>query len=189
VNSTDGKGTENFPIFEKVIHSQNRKELSGWVVMSILQHLPEGFGFVPASLLVSFGMVVSLGGSVMKGRKEHGVEYPALYASVVKIDGKVHTDAKDEGSALAFNCAQRGHQNAMETHYAMMVLTVVGGLAAPRAAALSLFLYSLGAMFYSRNYCSGDPKKRNNGLAFFKYLGLLGLVISNLYLSFLLFQQ
>mmetsp|Transcript_19989 Transcript_19989/g.39265 ORF Transcript_19989/g.39265 Transcript_19989/m.39265 type:complete len:159 (-) Transcript_19989:399-875(-) len=156
---------------------------------TILDLLPEYYGLVPLSLIVSTISVVSLGGAVMKARKLHKVEYPDMYATVIEVDGKKYTNAKDPESAFAFNSAQRGHQNTLESHYYFLILTVVGGLAAPIIASASLLISTLGCTQYARQYAEGGPTNRNNKLAICKYLGILGLLGCNGYLSYLLFTK
>ncbi len=156
----------------------------------IISVLPKDFGLVVLATMGSYVATIMIGGKVMKGRKQYGVEYPNMYASVVETaDGKVLTNAKDEKSAEKFNCIQRGHQNALENHYAIMVLTVLGGLAMPKVAAGSLGLWTAGAYLYAVNYCEGGPKNRNGGIAKIKYIGLLGLLVCNGYFSFLLLNK
>jgi glutathione S-transferase len=156
----------------------------------MLAHLPKDFAAVPAALVLSTIALTMMGGNVMKGRKLHGVEYPNMYASIVTLpDGKVVTNAKDVASANTFNCIQRGHQNALESAFAMMTLTVVSGLAYPKTAALGLVLWSTGAYIYSVQYARGDPAKRNNGVALIKYVGLLTLLVSNLAMSYQLYTR
>jgi glutathione S-transferase len=156
----------------------------------MIAHLPKDFAAVPAALVFSYVVLTMMGGAVMKGRKLHGVEYPNMYASIVTLpDGKVVTNAKDLASANTFNCIQRGHQNALESAYAIMTMTVVSGLVFPKTAALGLVMWSAGAYIYSVQYACGDPAKRNKGLALLKYAGLLTLMVSNLAMSYQLYTR
>ena len=83
-------------------------------------------------------------------------------------------------SGNAFNSAQRGHQNGLETYPGMLAATLVGGLTHPIAAASSLLLWVIGADAYSRQYSEGGPSNRNKGpLPLFKYVGLLSLLVIN----------
>ena len=105
-----------------------------------------------------------------------------MYATVYKNEkGDVVSNTEDgtEASAVAFNSAQRGHQNALETLPSVLALTLVGGLFNPVAAAASLLAWSVGADAYSRQYCAGGPSARNKGLPMMKYAGLLALLVIN----------
>mmetsp|Transcript_6992 Transcript_6992/g.12924 ORF Transcript_6992/g.12924 Transcript_6992/m.12924 type:complete len:161 (-) Transcript_6992:80-562(-) len=145
----------------------------------------KAYGAVPLAMVVSQLMIVTLGGGVMKARKECGVEYPNLYASVVKDkDGNLLTNAKSPELAEKFNSIQRGHQNTLEAHYATMALTAVLGQAYPLFAAGSLISYSIGARFFAKNYSKGGPKHRNDGMALIKYAGMLSLLGGNLAIAF-----
>ena len=111
------------------------------------------------------------------------MKYPAMYATVyTDAQGKLVSNAEDgtAESGIAFNSAQRGHQNALETYPGVLALTLVGGLAHPVAAAASLILWTIGADRYSAQYTSGGPEARNKGvLPTLKYVGLLSLLIIN----------
>ncbi|GBG28099.1 Microsomal glutathione S-transferase 3 [Hondaea fermentalgiana] len=156
---------------------------------TVLDLFPANFGLVPLALIASTLTVASQGGKVMEAREQYKVPYPEMYATVIEVDGKEYTNAKDAKSAKLFNCAQRAHQNALETHYYYLVLTLTGGLAAPVVAAGSLVVASVGFLQYARQYRSAGPENRNNKLALCKYIGVLGLLGSNLYLAYELFSR
>jgi len=100
----------------------------------------------------------------MKARKKYGVHYPDLYA--VKSENE-HADA--------FNCVQRGHQNALEMLSSFYVMLLTAGYRHPIASAVAGASYLVGRFLYARGYSTGDPKKRANG-ALFLWPGMLGLV-------------
>lgn len=50
----------------------------------------------------------------------YNVEYPALYAD--------EKNCSDERSRLAFNCAQRAHQNSLENQPIYLALLTLSGL-------------------------------------------------------------
>merc|ERR1711916_379166 len=105
-----------------------------------------------AAMLLSGFTVASFGGAVMKARKKCGVPYPNLYASIVNVDGKEYTNAKSVELASEFNNIQRGHQNALESFAIVIGLALSSGLAAPKAAAVGLLLWTVGARFYCIQY-------------------------------------
>lgn len=153
-------------------------------------------GYVLLTGLGSVAVNLFLAGQVMKARKDHKVEYPALYSTTSRI----------------FNCIQRGHQNFLENHAQFLFLLLVGGLAHPGLATFSGSIYLVGKFwckhgdssgcaacklrcFYSLSaarvlyffgYATGDPQKRIRGapIAFFAQVVLMGctgcLAISNI---------
>jgi len=107
-----------------------------------------------------------------------------MYASIVIVDGKEYTNAKDIASAHKFNQVQRGHQNGLENFPFALALAIIGGLAHPRVASFGLLCWTAGAHIYSQQYASSGPASRNNGLALFKYLGLVTLLGLNTLAAF-----
>lgn len=108
--------------------------------------------------------------TVMKARKTHNVKYPKLYA-----DG-------DSKSAIAFNCAQRAHQNTLES----LPLTAVSMLACatvyPVASAALGAVWSLGRIVYIRGYAANGPEGRMLG-GLISHLGDLPLLLMSLYVG------
>ena len=102
----------------------------------------------------------------MKARKEYDCAYPKLYAE------------GDSASAKAFNCVQRGHQNALEGLSNFLALLLSASIFYPRASAAAALVYNVGVVRYMNGYATGDPKKRMKGSV--KYLGLLFLLLANL---------
>jgi glutathione S-transferase len=80
----------------------------------------------------------------------------------------------------AFNAVQRGHQNMLETHYAMLWLMTLGGLKHPLGSAIAGAVYSVGRIVYAYGYESGDVKKRVYGSLFFypAYFTAVGFTVS-----------
>lgn len=123
--------------------------------------VPKEYGYVIASLGLTAAVLTWMQTSVGKARVAAGVKYPKAYS-----DGKTEEDNK-------FNCAQRAHQNSLETAPTMMVLTGLMGLTAPLASAAVLMVFNLARIVYFLGYSSGDPSKRTPGSAasFFIFLG------------------
>lgn len=84
-------------------------------------------------------------------RSGSGVEYPALYAK------------GDDEKALKFNCAQRGHQNCLETFPHYLVFSLIAGLRHPILASLMGLLWIISRYQFFEGYSTGDPEKRYQG--------------------------
>ncbi|KIK48406.1 hypothetical protein CY34DRAFT_104017 [Suillus luteus UH-Slu-Lm8-n1] len=68
--------------------------------------LPEGYGYIPSSL-ITIGWVLVWQGYMVGGyRKKAGLEYSQLYAEKAGV--------KDSTAALRLNCMQRAHQTTLE---------------------------------------------------------------------------
>jgi len=134
--------------------------------MSFSITVPSHFGYVIGSGLISFITLQVLGGKVGSKRKDLGVPYPYMYASI--------TEGKEDPKKELFNCYQRGHQNALEQWPGILFMLVFGGLKHPEIAAVCGLLWSVGRIMYFRGYATGDPKKRQQGAI--QYVGILGLL-------------
>ena len=99
----------------------------------------------------------------MQARKKYGVKYPNLYAP---------PGHKNEE---AFNCAQRAHQNTVESQALFLVELVVVGLFYPLFAATCGALYSVGRILYGYGYAKNGPDGRLIG-SLISRLGDLKLV-------------
>jgi len=88
-------------------------------------------------------------------RRAAKIEYPQLYAE--------KEEAKASVAALKFNCAQRAHQNTLESLPQILFYLTFAGLKHPIAAASLTGLYVVGRLFYTWGYSTGDPKKRRRG--------------------------
>lgn len=79
-----------------------------------------------------------------------------------------------------FNAVQRGHQNMLESHYAILWLMTLAGLKYPLATATAGAFWSIGRVLYAIGYSSGDVKKRIYGTAVHTpaFLALFGMTIS-----------
>lgn len=101
----------------------------------------------------------------MKARKRYGVEYPSLYGDSSTADGK------------AFNCVQRGAQNALENVSSFHTLLLLSGARFPISATIAAAVYLSGRVMYMNGYATGDPKGRLQGsFLHFGSLAMLGMV-------------
>ena len=118
---------------------------------------------------------------VAKRRKKFGVPYPAMYATVVTVEGKQYSstaDGKPE-SANMFNAAQRAVQQPLETYNSVLMMCVLSGLKHPIISGACMLIWTVGNSIYARNYAQLGAAKRNEGFAVIKYIGLLGLLATS----------
>jgi len=111
---------------------------------------------------------------VMQARKKYGVKYPNLYAP---------PGHKNEE---AFNCAQRAHQNTVESQALFLVELVIVGLFYPLFAATCGALYSVGRILYGYGYATKGPDGRLIG-SLISHLGDLPLQIAVFKLCYVAF--
>ena len=111
---------------------------------------------------------------VMQARKKYGVKYPNLYAP---------PGHKNEE---AFNCAQRAHQNTVESQALFLVELVIVGLFYPLFAATCGALYSVGRILYGYGYAKNGPDGRLIG-SLISHLGDLPLQIAVFKLCYVAF--
>lgn len=101
-----------------------------------------------------------------KLRKAYGIKYPQMTSDQ-------HPD---------FNCAQRVHQNTLESIPFILAMLLMGGLRHPQYAAGFGAAWLFGRVVYSIGYYTGKPEKRIPGAIISTLLGLFpltGLAISS----------
>jgi len=89
-------------------------------------------------------------------RKKAGLKYPAMYYD--------REEAERDPEKNKFNCAQRGHQNLLETFSSQLFLFLLGGLKYPRITAAATAAYCVGAYSFATQYGSGNPDARYKAL-------------------------
>ncbi|KAG2755451.1 membrane-associated proteins in eicosanoid and glutathione metabolism [Suillus brevipes Sb2] len=141
--------------------------------------LPEGYGYIPSSLITIGWVLVWQFYMVGKYRKKAGIEYFQLYAEKAGV--------KDSTAALRLNCMQRAHQNTLEQAPVVLVSTVVAGLKYPALAAAMCAAYSLTRVVYTIRYKSGKPKRVRMYGSVVSHLSILGLLFTATYVAFQLF--
>ncbi|KAH7914773.1 hypothetical protein BJ138DRAFT_1133141 [Hygrophoropsis aurantiaca] len=134
--------------------------------------LPEGFGYVPGALM-SIGWVL-LWQTFLVGRqrKRSGVRYPQLYAEQAEV--------KASKEALQFNCAQRAHQNTLESVHLIAMGTVIAGLQYPVLGSALCGGWSFARVIYTLGYNTGNPSKRVPGAILGNFL-MLGVLLTGSY--------
>ncbi|KAH8835839.1 hypothetical protein DL96DRAFT_1732753 [Flagelloscypha sp. PMI_526] len=136
--------------------------------------LPEGFELVLANVVLSILVLHGQASVSMRHRKRAGVKYPQLYASKEEADKNV--------AAFKFNCAQRVHQNSLETFPQVMLLSFIVGTSYPRAAAMLGFVWNLGRVGYTYGYLQ-SPQKRSRYGGFLSSASLVGLFSTAAYMA------
>ncbi|KAJ3027411.1 UNVERIFIED_CONTAM: Armadillo repeat-containing protein 8 [Siphonaria sp. JEL0065] len=122
------------------------------------------YGYVLAVGTLSTLYPIVLGGAVGGARKRAKIPYPHMYATQAEC-------AEDHNKHI-FNCYQRAHHNYLENYPQYLFLLLTAGIEHPVAAAVSGGVWLVGRVLFSRNYQTGDPAKRNSGLAWIHYVGL-----------------
>ncbi|KAI8093167.1 uncharacterized protein BX664DRAFT_357637 [Halteromyces radiatus] len=128
--------------------------------------VPSEYGYVLAVATASALQLFWFAHGVNTARKAAGVPYPYLYAEKSEAE-------KDQAKHL-FNCAQRVHQNSLESFPVFSTLLLIGGISHPEVSAGAGAIYLVGRAAYSSGYKTGEPKKRVRGV--FGYIGLLTLL-------------
>jgi len=94
-------------------------------------------------------------------------------AAVVDAAYADSKDAEADKAKLAFNCAQRAHQNTLENAQYVLAGLLITGLKHPKVAVAFGVSGLIGRVLYTLGYATGDPKKRNRGAA--HYLATHGM--------------
>jgi len=111
---------------------------------------PAGYGVVIAMNIVGTLFALQyLGIQVMKARKKYDVPYPTMYTN--------------DTSKEAFNCVQRGHQNALETAPHFLILSLTGGLKHPLLTVIAGLLWIAGRIQYQRGYIISPDNRMSSG--------------------------
>ena len=111
--------------------------------------IPRAFGLVVLANVVGSGVTLTLlGTKVGEARKKYGVKLPHMYAP------------GDSDNERLFNCAQRGHQQALETYPQFLALSLVAGLAFPLTTAVEGALWCVARFAWAEGYATGDPDNR-----------------------------
>ncbi|KAJ7574836.1 hypothetical protein C8J56DRAFT_1064252 [Mycena floridula] len=132
--------------------------------------LPDGYVYVVASLVSTTFLLVGQTLVVSKHRKLSGVQYPQLYAETA--------EAAKNPAAFKFNCAQRAHQNTLESLPMVFVTTLATSIKYPIPAAALCATWVIGRVFYARQYVSGGPDQRNKYLSLLQEVAIFGMLFS-----------
>jgi len=117
--------------------------------------LPAEYGYVGAAIVAITWLTLWQATNVAFARRLAKIEYPQMYAE--KAEAKASPDAH------RFNCAQRAHQNTLESVTSIVSTTAFMGLVYPRVAAGACAAWILSRVIYAVGYSTGDPKNRISG--------------------------
>ncbi|EMD63406.1 hypothetical protein GGP41_005929 [Bipolaris sorokiniana] len=135
--------------------------------MAIIQ-VPDEYSYVVGAAVSTFFIGIWLGGRVGSFRKAAKIPYPFEYASYEQIQ----TAAPASKSAmLAFNAAQRAHQNFGENHPTALCAMLISGLRFPLATAALGAAWSVNRIFYSVGY-TRSAERGGTG----RYYGAAGII-------------
>ena len=136
--------------------------------------LPAEYAYVGGALVSTIWLNIWQTICVGRARKAARIDYPQMYAEI--------SQAKDSREAHLFNCAQRAHQNTLESVPFIFLSTAITGLKYPTYAAAGCGLWVFGRVIYTLGYSTGDPAKRQRGAL--GTLALIGLVFGASYTAF-----
>mmetsp|Transcript_1460 Transcript_1460/g.3766 ORF Transcript_1460/g.3766 Transcript_1460/m.3766 type:complete len:147 (-) Transcript_1460:5-445(-) len=145
--------------------------------MAPLSFLPKEFGY--AIGVVGLTVVVAQygAGKVMGARKKYGIKYPTLYST-----GKTKND-------IAYNCAQRAHQNTLENLPAVNIMMLSSATVYPVTAAAFGAIWCVGRVLYIRGYTAeSGPDGRRFG-ALISHMGDLPLLITTFMAAWAMVNQ
>ncbi|KAF5352690.1 hypothetical protein D9756_006025 [Leucocoprinus leucothites] len=135
--------------------------------MSTTIQVPKEFGYVGAALISTVWLILGQGFIVGRYRKRAKIEYPQMYAELAQVE-----KSRD---ALLFNCAQRAHQNTLESIPVIWASTAIVGTQMPVLAASVCGIWTISRISYTLGYLTGNPRKRVNPIYGVGLLGSLGL--------------
>ncbi|KIM84294.1 hypothetical protein PILCRDRAFT_818633 [Piloderma croceum F 1598] len=133
--------------------------------------VPQGLSYTSAAVLSTAFVLVWQTRVVSKARSRAGIKYPQAYAENAAVEAS--------REALIFNCAQRAHQNTLETLPIVLITTLITAVKYPLPAAAACAIWGFSRVFYTLGYITGEPKKRSRG--FFGYIGIIGLAVGSIY--------
>ncbi|KAN0062878.1 hypothetical protein ACQY0O_004699 [Thecaphora frezii] len=139
--------------------------------------LPVGYGYCVASVVAALWLTFIMSAKVGSARNAAGIPYPQMYAE--------KAEAEKSKEAHLFNCAQRVHQNTLESLTSFIFLVLFSGLSYPRYTAGFGAAWVVGRIFYMVGYNTGVPRNRLFGVLF-SSLSMLGLLMMATYSSFTL---
>ncbi|KAL5119335.1 hypothetical protein ACEQ8H_002822 [Pleosporales sp. CAS-2024a] len=119
--------------------------------MAIIQ-IPGDYGYVLLVAVSTFFVGTWHGIRVGGFRKAANVPYPFEYASYEQIQTASPASAK---AMLAFNSAQRAHQNFNENHPTALGAMAIAGLKYPVATAVLGGVWAVNRVIYAVGYTNG----------------------------------
>lgn len=112
--------------------------------------IPGEYGYVLATCVSTFFIGIWHGMRVGGLRRAASIPYPYEYASFEQVQTAATPAAKS--AMLAFNAAQRAHQNFNENHPTVLGALLVTGLQYPRFAAAMGVVWAVNRVVYAVGY-------------------------------------
>ncbi|KAB5596313.1 hypothetical protein CTheo_298 [Ceratobasidium theobromae] len=138
--------------------------------MTVAITVPDNYGYVVLAALSTGFLTAFQTTLVSQNRKKAGIHFPQLYAEKAEVHKSF--------DAMKFNCAQRAHANTLEFLPHVLFFTSFLGLRRPVLAASLGAAWTVGRIFYTLGYVTGDPKKRNTRGGFIGSIVYWGLLLS-----------
>ncbi|KAJ6546663.1 hypothetical protein DFH09DRAFT_638029 [Mycena vulgaris] len=139
--------------------------------------VPQGSSYVAAALVSTVFLLFGQTYSVGTRRSRAGIEYPRLYADKEEMAASK--------AALTFNCAQRAHQNTLETLPLVYMMTLVFATKHPILAASALGMWVVSRIAYTAGYLTGNPANRNNiATSIFFFPSIITLQLGSVYTAY-----
>ncbi|KAJ4983316.1 MAPEG family protein [Stagonosporopsis vannaccii] len=111
--------------------------------------IPAEYGYVLGAIVSTFFVNTWHGGHVGAFRKAAKIPYPFEYASYEQVQTASPASKK---AMLAFNSAQRAHQNFGENHPTVIGTLLISGLRWPVATAVLGAVWSVNRIVYAIGY-------------------------------------
>ncbi|KAH7346945.1 glutation S-transferase [Pyrenochaeta sp. MPI-SDFR-AT-0127] len=135
--------------------------------MAIIE-IPQDYGYVVLAAVSTFFVGVWHGGLVGSRRKAAKIPYPFEYASYEQVQ----TAAPATKTAmLAFNAAQRSHQNFNENHPTALGAMAIAGLKYPVVVGVLGAVWSVNRVIYAIGYTNSGSEGGKG-----RYYGALWMV-------------
>ncbi|KAJ6472847.1 hypothetical protein C8R47DRAFT_1221590 [Mycena vitilis] len=112
--------------------------------------VPSGISYVAAALTSTIFLLTAQTITVTGHRTRAGIRYPKLYADA--------QDMETSPSAFVFNCAQRAHQNTIESIGMIYMMTALVATKYPIVAASALGMWVLSRVAYTIGYVGWGPE-------------------------------
>ncbi|KAF2823604.1 membrane-associated proteins in eicosanoid and glutathione metabolism [Ophiobolus disseminans] len=142
----------------------------------VVLEVPAEYGFVLLACVSTFAAGIRHSAFVGSARKAAKIPYPYEYASYEQVQTASPASAD---AMIAFNAAQRSHQNFNENHPTALGAMLIAGLRYPRAVGVMGALWAVNRVIYALGYkASGKQggKGRYYGLVWqIMHFGLIGM--------------
>ncbi|KAF2026945.1 glutation S-transferase [Setomelanomma holmii] len=137
--------------------------------MALTFTIPNEYGYVLLAAVSTFVVGTWHGMRVGGFRKAAKIPYPYEYASYEQIQTASPASSK---AMLAFNSAQRAHQNFGENHPTVLGTLLIAGLRYPVAVAVMGAVWSVNRVVYAIGYTNSATEGGKG-----RYYGALWMIV------------